>query len=197
MSTQPRYQLSPDEYLAQERRAEAKSEYWDGETVAMSGASYSHNLIVANAVARLHGQLRNTACTVLPADMRVRIETANRHVYPDVTVVCGEPSFTDDELDTITNPTLIVEILSKSTKDYDRGDKFMFYRSLPSFAEYLLIDQYRPYVEHHVKQDDGKWLLSELHGRQGEVVLTSIDCRLGMELIYEKLDALPSLRLVE
>ena len=198
MSAQPQLHVTPEEFLTHERLATTKSEYRDGEVVAMSGASYWHNVIVANVVASLHGQLRDKPCAVLPTDMRVWIEDARRHVYPDVTVVCGEPRFTDEELDTIVNPTLIVEVLSKSTKDYDRGDKFMFYRSLPSFKEYLLAAQNRPYLEHHIRQDNGSWLLSEHHGLQGGLMLESIGCRLELAMIYEKVKvSQASIRLVE
>lgn len=198
MSSQAQLLVTPEEYLAHERRADTRSEYWNGEVVAMSGASFAHNLIVANVVAELRFQLKKRACSVVPSDMRVYIATAQRYVYPDVMVVCGDPEFTDDEQDTIVNPTLIVEVLSKTTKDYDRGEKFLRYRTLPSLREYVLISQDRPFVEHYVKQAGEKWLLSEVSGLEATLTLDSIDGRLELAEVYDKV-TLPqtSLRAVE
>lgn len=186
MATQPQLRLTPEEYLRAERDAEARSEYHDGEVLAMAGASYVHNLIVANVIAELRAQLKGTPCTVLPSDIRVWIEAAQRHVYPDVTVICGEPEFTDAEQDTLTNPTLLVEVLSKKTRNYDRGDKFEGYRTLASFAEYVLLAQERPHCEHHVRQPDGGWLLTEVDGLTGTVRLRSIDGELALAEAYDK-----------
>lgn len=188
VSSQTQLRLTREEFLAAERRAESKNEYRNGDVVAMSGASFSHNLIVANLVGELRFQLKKRPCSVLPSDMRVLIEAAERYVYPDVTVVCGEPELTDDEQDTIVNPKLIVEVLSKTTRDYDHGDKFLFYRTLPSFQEYVLVSQKRPFVEHYLKQSDGKWLLAEVHGMEASVTLESISCRLELAEIYDKVD---------
>ncbi len=198
MSSQAQPLVTPEEYLAHERKAETRSEYWNGEVVAMSGASFAHNLIVANVVGELRFQLKKRACSVVPSDMRVYIETAQRYVYPDVMVVCGDPEFTDDEQDTLVNPTLIVEVLSKTTKDYDRGEKFLRYRTLPALKEYVLISQDRPFVEHYEKQAGERWLLSEVHGLEASMALDSIDCRLELAEVYDKV-ALPqaSLRVVE
>jgi Uma2 family endonuclease len=136
--------VTPNEYLILERQAPYKSEYRDGQIVAMSGASRQHNIITANVVAELHAQLKQRSCTVLPSDMRVKVTSTGLYTYPDVVVVCGEALFDDNQQDTLLNPTLIVEVLSKSTEAYDRGDKFKHYRHLPSLAEYLLISQDKP-----------------------------------------------------
>src|SRR5918997_1049049 len=123
MSRKPKTFVTTEEYLAFERAAEYKNEYFDGEIVAMTGASRRHNLINVNVLSELHGQLRRAPCEVYPSEMRVRIPAANLYTYPDVTVVCGEPKFEDDYVDTLLNPTLIVEVLSKSTAMYDRTQK--------------------------------------------------------------------------
>ena len=197
MSSQAQPLVTSEEYLAHERQAESRSEFWDGEVVAMSGASFAHNLIVANVVGELRFQLKKRPCSVVPSDLRVYLEATHRYVYPDVVVVCGDPEFTDEENDTLINPTLIFEVLSKTTKDYDRGEKFLRYRTLPSLREYVLISQDRPFVEHFVKQAEDKWLLSEVHGLEATMTLESIDCRLELAEAYDKV-ALPqaSLRVV-
>ncbi len=186
MAVQPEILITPEEYLAAERRADFKSEYFDGEVFAMAGASYAHNLIVANVIAELRNQLKGRSCTVVPSDLRLWIETAQHYLYPDVTVVCGEPELTDDHTDTLVNPTLIVEVLSKSTKDFDRGEKFTFYRTLPAFAEYVLIAQDRHHVEHFVRQADGRWILSDIDRLADSVSLESIDGQLALAEIYDK-----------
>ena len=137
MATQPKTHLTPEQYLEIERKAEFKSEYYQGEMFAMSGASYPHIGIVANAVASLHQQLRRGPCRPLSNDMRVRVTATGLYTYPDVVVVCGEPRFLDDTFDTLLNPTVIIEVLSESTEAYDRGQKFEQYRSLESLAEYV------------------------------------------------------------
>ncbi|HEV3471265.1 MAG TPA: Uma2 family endonuclease [Pyrinomonadaceae bacterium] len=172
--------------MALERRSEFKSEYFDGEIHAMTGASRAHNLVTTNVIASLWSQLRGRQCEVYPADMRVRIPTANVYTYPDVTVVCGEPTFEDDYVDTLLNPTLLVEILSKSTAKYDRTVKLGYYRTLESLAEYLLIwqDEYR--VEQYTKQPDGRWLLTDVAGPEGVVELSSVGCALPLAGVYER-----------
>jgi Uma2 family endonuclease len=139
MSTQPKTFISPEQYLAIERKAERKSEYFNGEMFAMAGASESHVLIVTNVVAELREQLRGRPYTVYSTDLRVKVSPTGLYTYPDVVVVCGQPQFADDQRDTLLNPTLIVEVLSESTQDYDRGEKFEHYRSIASFHEYVLI----------------------------------------------------------
>src|SRR5438874_2019486 len=124
MSTLSNHLLTPEEYLEIERQAEYKSEYYQGEMFAMSGATWPRNIIVANIIARLNDQLRSRPCTVCPSDMRVRVNATGLYTYPDVLVVCGEPKFVDDRRDTLLDPTLVIEVLSPSTEAYDRGRKF-------------------------------------------------------------------------
>lgn len=186
MSTQPKTRLTPEEYLAIERAAETKSEYFDGEMFLMSGASRKHNLIAVNATGELRQQLKSKPCEVYSNDMRVKVSATGLYTYPDVVVVCGEPQFEDDYVDILLNPTVIVEVLSKSTASFDRGNKFNHYRSLPSLAEYLTVAQDEYKIEHHVKQPDGKWLLTDVRGIESTIKLASIECALAFSEVYDK-----------
>jgi Uma2 family endonuclease len=188
MSLQPKTHLTPEEYLAIERKAEYKSEYFNGEMFAMSGASERHVSIVANLVYLLVGQLRGRPCKAYASDMRVRVSPTGLYTYPDVVVVCGQAQFADEQQDTLLNPTLIVEVLSESTKDYDRGGKFEHYRSLASLSEYVLIAQDKHHVEHFVRQSDNRWLLSETNRLEDTIHLSSIDCDLVLAEVYDKVE---------
>ena len=192
MSAVPKPFLNPQEYLSRERRAETKSEYLRGEMFAMSGASREHNLIVGNVSRELGQQLRQRPCEVYQADMRVKVSSTGLYTYPDVTVVCGEPQFEDGEVDTLLNPTVLVEVLSPSTADYDRGGKFAHYRRLASLQEYVLISQDRPLVEHYVRQDSDQWLLTEQRGLEDMLVLPSIGCQIPLAEIYLKIRFAPT-----
>ena len=186
MSLRPKPYLSPEDYLALERSAEFKSEYFDGEIFAMTGASESHNLIVINTIRELSIQLKKRPCKVYANDMRVKVSPTGLFTYPDVMVVCGQAQFDDSHLDTLLNPTLIVEVLSDSTEAYDRGRKFEHYRHLDSLVEYVLIAQHRPHVESFRRQLDQQWLLTECNGLDGTLRLQSIDCDLALAEIYAK-----------
>ncbi len=171
--------------MALERAAEYKNEYVNGFIVAMSGASRKHNLITWNVSGELRQQLRERPCEAYAADMRVQISAAGQYRYPDVVVVCGEPQFEDAELDTLTNPTVIVEVLSPSTEAVDRGDKFAAYRRLPSLREYVLIAQDTVRVEHFLRQGE-RWILTEFSDLDDSVPLAAIDCTLALREIYRK-----------
>ena len=132
-------------------------------------------------------KLANTI-TVYSTDLRVRVSQTGLYTYPDVVVVCAAPQFDDEHKDTLLNPTLIVEVLSDSTKDYDRGGKFEQYRTIESFVEYLLIAQDRHHVEHHVRQPDNSWVLSETNNSADAIRLESIDCLLPLTEIYDKIE---------
>lgn len=174
------------EYLALERKAETKSELRDGEMLPMAGASLKHNRLVGNAAVTLHSQLRGTSCEVLMSAMRVRVPSTDLFTYPDVVVVCGQPEMDDAEGDTLLNPKLIVEVLSKSTEDYDRGTKFAHYRTLPSLTDYVLIAQDSVHVEHFTRQGDGRWVLAETKDPRSVLDLPSIGCRLAVADVYER-----------
>jgi len=192
MSLQPKTRFAPEEYLALERKAECKSEYFNGEIFAMSGATPQHVLIVTNVVSELRGQLKSRPCTVYSTDLRLKVSATGLYTYPDVIVVCGEPQFDDDQKDTLLNPTLIVEVLSDSTKDYDRGGKFEQYRMLKSFIEYVLIAQAKHHVEHFVRQPDNHWLFSETNRVEDTLELSSIGCNLALTEVYDKVEVLGS-----
>lgn len=186
MSIQPTSYLTPEEYLALERKAEYKNEYVDGEIVAMTGASRKHNLIVVNIGGELRRQLKGRSCETYSNDMRVRVPSTRLYTYPDVVVVCDEPQFEDDYVDTLLNPTVIIEVLSESTELYDRGKKFSFYRTLESLAEYLLVAQDERRIEQFVRQPDGRWLLSDHRSPEGTVELASIGCSPDLREVYDK-----------
>lgn len=192
MSSEAKRRLTVQEYLIRERRSPSRSELVDGELFAMTGASRRHNLAVVNVAAALHAQLGSRDCEVYASDMRVRVPATNLFTYPDVTVVCGQPRFDDAELDTLLNPVLIVEVLSRTTEDYDRGTKFANYRTLESLAEYLLLAQDEPHAEHFVRQAGGAWLLTEATRIEEVIELPSIGCRLALADVYRKVLAPPT-----
>ena len=182
MTSQPKTYLTPEEYLSIERQNEYKSEYIDGEMVAMVGASRRHNIITFNLAKALGRQLEGRPCEGYVNDMRVRIVSKREYAYtyPDVAVVCGEPQFVDGQLDTLLNPTVLIEVLSESTEKYDRGKKFGLYRTIESLAEYVLVTQDECKVEQYVKQSDGRWLLSDHRSLDDVVELASVQCSLAL-----------------
>ena len=186
MASQLQSHLTSEEYLALERQAQTKSEYLNGEIFAMSGASRRHNLITVNIAAGLHAQLRQQPCEVYTSDMRLKVSPTGLYTYPDVIVVCGEPQFEDAEVDTLLNPTVIVEVLSKSTEDYDRGGKFEHYRTLDSLQEYLLVAQDRCHIVHYTRQPDNTWLLSETTRFEDRLQLRSLTAELVVAEAYAK-----------
>ncbi len=173
-----------EQYLEFERTSEIKHEYLDGSIYAMTGASPNHNLIAVNTAASLHAQLRKHPCIVFPSDQRVKADRL--YAYPDISVVCGTPQYTDETPRTLLNPTVIVEVLSPSTEAYDRGTKSQHYRELASLQEYLLIAQDSYRVEHYVRQHNGQWLLSDVVGIDATLELASIGCTLSLADVYEK-----------
>jgi Uma2 family endonuclease len=180
MSAIPR--IDERTYLEQERLSETKSEFIDGEVYAMTGASPAHNLVASNLIRELGNLLKRRPCRVYTSDQRVSVEQG--YLYPDVSVVCGQPQYFDK--DNLINPQLLVEVLSPSTADYDLGGKFARYRSIPSLKEYLLVAQDRPQVIHYLCQDDHHWLMSELEGIGAVLDLPTIQCRLPLAEIYDK-----------
>lgn len=180
----PKSYLSAEEYLAIERSSDFRSEYIDGEMVAMAGGSWEHSLIIGNTLAELKRQLRGGPCKVQANDLRVQAADGLQ-TYPDVLVVCGEPAFADEHRDMVTNPKLILEVLSPTTESYDRGRKFESYRTIPSLEEYVLVSQERPHVERFLRQPEGTWLFADAAGLQEIVSLSSIGCRLSLETLYE------------
>ena len=177
--------LSPEEYLALERASEQKHEYANGEIFAMSGCSREHSLLAGSVQRELGNALLERPCEVHTSDMRVKIPSTGRYVYPDASVVCGDPVFEDAEVDTLMNPNVIVEVLSDSSEAYDRGDKFAQYRSVPSITDYVLISQKAVRIEHFQRQPDGRWLLSIL-GPGAQLALESIGVVIEVDRVYLK-----------
>lgn len=188
MSRPAEYFVTPADYLAIERRAETKSEYLNGAIYAMSGASRNHNRITVNLAAALHTRLRGKSCEPFAADMRVKVSPTGLYTYPDVVIACGEPRFEDQHLDTLLNPTVIIEVLSTSTEAYGRGEKFAHYRALESLTDYLLVAQNKPRVEHYQRQADDQWMYSVADGMEAQVELAAIDSKLQLAEIYERVE---------
>jgi Uma2 family endonuclease len=187
MSAQPHSYVSPEQYLARERAAAEKSEYIAGEIFAMAGASLAHNYIAVNALVALAARLRGSTCQPLGSDMRVQAGIAGPFFYPDISVVCGEPLLRPDaHLDTLQNPTVVIEVLSASTEARDRGEKSARYRRIATLEEILLVSQHTPRVERYTRQDGDDWRFTEFFGLDAEVRLDSIDCVLPLSEIYER-----------
>jgi len=176
---------SPDEYLAIERAAESKNEFHDGRIYAMTGASREHSLITANIARELTIQFKNRPCEAYINDMRVGAAGSRNYFYPDVAVICGKPDFEDAQVDTLLNPTVLIEVLSPSTEAYDRGDKFAQYRKIPSLQEYLLLSPNRPRMERYARQGE-LWVLHEAEGLEAYMVLEAIGCTLTLREVYDK-----------
>jgi Uma2 family endonuclease len=187
-----------EEYLVFERAAELKHEYISGEVEAMAGATREHILITGNIARRLGNQLEGKPCETYSNDMRVRA-TPTTYVYPDVVVVCDEPQFEDSEFDILLNPTVVIEVLSKSTEARDRGEKFSDYRANNNVKEIIFVSHHRPRVEHYVRQANDEWTFHEVTDPAGLITLASIECTLSLAEIYERVQFPPprQLRSVE
>lgn len=188
MSSQAKTFITEEEYLAIERQAQIRSEYFAGEIFALAGASRQHNRIVTNLVSGLDSQLRERPCNVYSSGLRVKINRSGLYTYPDVVVTCGEELFSDENRDALLNPVVIIEVLSDSTEAYDRGEKFEHYQQVDSLLEYLLVSQHSHRVEQYAKQNNKSWLYSESHELQEIVRLDSIECRLAVKDIYHKVN---------
>ncbi len=173
-----------EEYLLLEEKAEYKSEYRQGELVAMAGASANHNRITGNLFNALSNALESGSCEVFMSDLRLWIEKRQLYTYPDVTVVCGQLEFVEGRTDTIVNPKITLEVLSKSTESYDRGDKFHAYWTLDTFEEYVLADQYRIHVEYFRKIDEKVWEINVLTKVDEILNLKSIEIEIPLSKIY-------------
>jgi len=159
----PKYNyITPDEYLAMERDSEQKHEYYDGYVVAMSGARLKHNQIQANLYTKIGNHLENKECQVLPSDMRVSTPNRDAYMYPDASIVCGEPQLEDDKFDTLLNPSVVFEIMSPSTQKNDKGYKLLHYKNIPSLKEYVMIDTGKRFVEVVRKEMDGAWRFDDI-----------------------------------
>ncbi len=181
--------ISPEEYLNLEETSLEKNEYFNGEIFQMAGASEKHNTIAMNIASNIHFQLRKRSCKSYQNDMRLFVEESGLYTYPDVMVTCEKPELKKYKgLENLTNPTLIIEVLSPSTADYDKGAKFDHYRTIESLQEYVLVWQDKKRVALYTRQNDNSWLLRDFIGAMAEIELKSIECRLTAEDIYEKVE---------
>ena len=189
MSTQAKGRYTLEEYLDLEKDSEIRYEFWDGEIFAMSGGTLEHDRIMGNSFDLLSRELRGRDCQVFTNNMQIKVPAAPPYRYADMSVVCDRVEverFNNNDL--LLNPVLIVEVLSRSTEAYDRGDKFTYYKSIPSFREYLLIAQHRPHVTHYVKQSDYQWTYEEINDLTSNLRLLTLDCSLPLDQIYHNIN---------
>jgi Uma2 family endonuclease len=186
MSVSPQRLLSPKEYLAIERSVPTKHAYFRGEMFAMGGASREHKLISGNIAATIHSQLAARPCEFYQNDMRVKVSASGLCTYPDVVITCDKPRFEDEELDTLLNPQVIIEVLSDSTEKCDGGKKFEQYQQIDSLREYLLVAHGYPTIDQHIRGDDGVWSLRQVRGLDGTVELPAVACQLRLADVYAK-----------
>lgn len=183
LAQRPRRLFTPEEYLAIEEKSPTKSEYYQGEIFAMSGASLGHAQIARNLISNLGNALQGSSCQVFGSDLRLQVRSNGLFTYPDLYVVCGEPILLPGRTDTVTDATLVVEILSPTTELYDRGEKFLLYQGLPSFREYLLVSQDQKKIEYHVKSSRNSWRSDIVEG-DTTLTLESIGHELDLEEVY-------------
>lgn len=182
----PKYNhISPEQYLEMERASEVKHEYFKGEVYAMSGASIRHNDIVYNINGIIIPFLKGKNCKIYGSDLRIHIPENTLYTYPDFSIVYGKPETTDLYTDNVTNPSVIIEVLSKSTMDYDRGTKFFLYRSIKTLNEYILIDSNSVCVELYKRQADNSWQFTEYKNLADSFHISTIDLTLSLKDVYD------------
>ena len=179
---------TPEEYLELEEKADYKNEYRDGEIISMTGGTTNHNKLALNLATGLNVALNDLDYEIYIGDVKLWIPRYREFIYPDVMVIEGQPVYYSTNTTIVTNPVLIVEVLSKSTKDYDRGDKFLYYRSIPEFKEYILIDQTQYYVMQYVKTSENQWILTEYETEDAMINLSSINVELSLKQLYKKIN---------
>lgn len=177
--------VSQENYLESERGASEKHEYYQGEIFAMSGASARHNRIFTNLFIDIGSKLKGKDCLPYGSDLRIHIPKNTLFTYPDISIICGALEFTDDKVDTVTNPSVIIEILSNSTRNYDKGEKFTLYRDINSLQEYILVDTEKIYVEKHIRHADNSWQLTDYKSIENSFAITTIDQLFMLKDIYE------------
>jgi Uma2 family endonuclease len=188
MSTQPRPFVTPSQYLAMDRAAPYRSEYYDGAVFPMEAATLNHARITGNVQYSLRTQLSGRACEVLSSSLRVQAQSKGPYFYPDIVIFCGQPKTIDDWKDMVADATVIIEVSSPSTKYYDRSEKFEQYRRLPSLTDYLVISQDRRFVEHWAREIGNPWTLFEFTDPEGVIQLSSIGCTLRIADVYAGVD---------
>ena len=185
MVANPERRYTLEEYLELDRVSEERIEYWNGEVFCMSGVSQAHDQIITNLIIHLGAKLAGGGCRVFSPDMRIKVPAAPPYRYADVSATSATAEFEDvGGADALTNPELIVEVLSPSTEAYDRGDKFTHYKSIPSLVEYLLVAQHHPHVTHLYVQADGSWIYDEANELESVISLVSLECDLPLSEVY-------------
>lgn len=188
MIAQPKPRITVQDYFSRDRQSDTKLEYYTGVIVAQAGATARHNLIVANLIGHLYPQVRRDGCRIFPSDMRVQALDQSVYTYPDITVVCGTPQYADPNEMTLINPTIIIEILSPATEARDRTEKFVYYRSIDTLQEYILIAQNTPYVQRYTRQTPHFWYVHLTDDLADEITLEAMSCTLAMRAIYDGMD---------
>ena len=180
--------FSAEEYLDLERLSEIRHEFLDGTVYAMAGESPTHSAICFNLAGSLHPQLRGTPCKGFSPNMKVRAGEAGLYAYPDLAVAYGETFFHDRHGDVLTNPSVIFEVLSRSTEAYDRGEKFERYKAIETLTDYVLVSQDRPRLEHFSRRPDGTWSRTEVSGLESSLGIASINCRVPLAEVYDRIE---------
>jgi Uma2 family endonuclease len=192
MAANPERRYTLEEYFELERKSEERFEFWHGEIFCMSGVSPEHDQIESNLNFHLRTKLSGRSCRVFLAIMRIKVPSAPPYRYADLSGLCAAPKFEEiGGVGALTNPSLIVEILSDSTEAYDRGDKFTHYKSIPTFGEYLLVAQHRPHVTQLVRQPDGSWVYNDFNDLSDSLSLSSLGCELSLNEIYQNVSFAP------
>ncbi|GAB2815144.1 Uma2 family endonuclease [Ferruginibacter profundus] len=180
--------ISEEEYLEQERTATEKHEYYEGEIYAMSGASAKHNRIFTNIFTDIGYKLKGKNCVPYGSDLRIHIPKNTLYTYPDISIICGEMKLTDDKLDTATNPSVIIEILSRSTRNYDRLEKFSLYRDIDTLQEYILVDSQRIHIERYSRSNNNAWQLIDNNSREDTLQISTVNIAIPLKDIYQDLN---------
>jgi Uma2 family endonuclease len=189
---EPSARLTEAQYLALERAAEFKSEFFDGEMFAMAGGTPQHSLIATNLAGEFRNRLKGGHCVAYNADLRVKVEATGLFTYPDLSVICGPLRFAAGTDDTVVNPTVIVEVLSDSTEAYDRGRKFEHYRQIPTLQDYLVVSQKGPRLEQFIRQAEGRWLLNEAAGMDQHLEVPSLRISISLAEVFANVSFTPA-----
>ncbi len=185
MSAIPKRKMTAAEYLAIERDAPFKSEFFAGEMFAMSGASPAHNILKDNLIGLLAGALRGSGCRTMSSDQHIRVDATGLYTYPDILILCGPGEYAADDPYTLLNPKVVIEVLSDSTRGYDRGAKARQYKRLPSLTEYVLVEQDEPVVDRYVRQADGSWVETTVEGLAATFAFATVTARVALAELYD------------
>lgn len=176
--------ISEEEYLELERTASVKHEYHKGEIFAMSGASLKHNRIFTNIFTDIGYKLKGKSCVPYGGDLRIHVPKNSLFTYPDISIICGEPELTDNKFDTATNPSVIIELLSQSTRNYDKLEKFSLYRDITSLQEYILVDTQKMHIEKHIRNSDKSWQLTDYKSMEDNLLISTVNISISLKDIY-------------